>query len=284
MPEGQVVAHLDRARDEIDRIDDRILELLAERARIVNDVAAAKCAAGREARSAFRPAREAQVLRRLSRRAAASGAPDAAGVLRIWREIMTAGLLQQAPVTVALPRRAGEEMWKLRRLAMQHFGSGCRMREFPDLPSLCSALSRDSHLLGVLPSLTEWIDIRRHCETPPSVIALLPAWGRGAEGAAAVAVGHAALEPSGEDVTLIRLAHASARQVRVCEEQLRARGVKFRRCVDQETAAVLEIDGFWADAGSLESLKGLAGDCAAEWLLLGVCARPIQLESEESAR
>ena len=55
---------LKRIRARIDAIDDQILALINERATAAGDVAAAKQAAG-ESADFYRPAREAEVLRRL---------------------------------------------------------------------------------------------------------------------------------------------------------------------------------------------------------------------------
>lgn len=73
-------------RREIDAIDDRLLALLEERFAAVARVRAAKEAESGPGRAAFRPAREAQVLRRLL---AKRGAHVPAGLLvRLWRAIM----------------------------------------------------------------------------------------------------------------------------------------------------------------------------------------------------
>ena len=73
---------LKKIRDRIDAFDDRILELLNERARLAQEIAGAKRGAK------YRPEREAQVRRRLT--AANPGPLPAPAVSRIYTEIMSA--------------------------------------------------------------------------------------------------------------------------------------------------------------------------------------------------
>ena len=80
------IPSLGQVRREIDDIDDRLLALLDERFAAVARVRAAKQAEDGPGRAAFRPAREAQVLRRLLAR---RGQHVPAGLLvRLWRSIM----------------------------------------------------------------------------------------------------------------------------------------------------------------------------------------------------
>ena len=75
---------LDELRVAIDATDDQLLELLAERGKLVRAALARKQAEGLERLDV---AREAQVLTRLRARSAALGL-DPADVERIWREIL----------------------------------------------------------------------------------------------------------------------------------------------------------------------------------------------------
>ena len=79
--------NLDDLRNEIDTVDDRILELIAARMDLSDKVTAAKAG-----KAAFRPGREAALMRRL-----ASQRPDMSGdiLLGIWRQILAASLNRQ---------------------------------------------------------------------------------------------------------------------------------------------------------------------------------------------
>lgn len=109
-------ASLDRVRREIDRIDDKIHDLLMERAGLVEKIAKAKAKAPDGV--ALRPGREAQVLRRLVERHKGSFPKQA--LVRIWREIMGAlvGLQQPFVIAVYQPERGAGYI----ELARNHFG------------------------------------------------------------------------------------------------------------------------------------------------------------------
>jgi chorismate mutase-like protein len=107
-------ASLDRLRREIDRIDDKLHDLLMERAGLVEQIAGAKAPGG----IALRPGRETQVLRRLIGRH--QGAFPKSALVRIWREIMGALVGLQQPFTIAVyqPERGAGYI----ELARNHFG------------------------------------------------------------------------------------------------------------------------------------------------------------------
>lgn len=85
---------LQRIRQRIDAIDDELLRLLAERARLAQEVGRLK-----QGNHVYRPEREAQVLRRL--RAANPGPLSDESVARLFREIMSACRALEHPVRVA---------------------------------------------------------------------------------------------------------------------------------------------------------------------------------------
>jgi chorismate mutase/prephenate dehydratase len=88
---------LGEVRRQIDAIDGELLRLLSERARCAQRVAEVKQAAGET--TFYRPEREAQVLRRVV--ADNTGPLTADAVTHIFREIMSACLALERPLTVA---------------------------------------------------------------------------------------------------------------------------------------------------------------------------------------
>mgnify|MGYP001326125716 CR=1 FL=1 len=84
-------------REEIDRIDDEIHDLLMRRTSIASNVGKTKRNSGSVT---YRPARETEILRRLSGRH--RGALPKIVLTRIWREIMTAMLRLQGSFNVAV--------------------------------------------------------------------------------------------------------------------------------------------------------------------------------------
>ena len=87
---------LDDLRCRIDSIDDQILALLEQRADVVAGIARTKKDAGLPA---YDPERERALLDRLAQRGA--GRFPRESIVAVYREVMSACLSIQAPVTVA---------------------------------------------------------------------------------------------------------------------------------------------------------------------------------------
>ncbi|HEY4856648.1 MAG TPA: chorismate mutase [Xanthobacteraceae bacterium] len=103
-------------RQEIDGIDDAMHKLLMERGEIIDRLIAAKQT--QESGSAFRPAREAEMMRRLVARHRGILPLDTAE--SIWRVIIATFTYVQAPFSVHADLSAGEAM--MRDSARFHFG------------------------------------------------------------------------------------------------------------------------------------------------------------------
>ena len=103
-------------RRDIDRIDAAMHELLIERGEIIDQLIAVKKT--EETGSAFRPAREADMMRRLVRRHHGSLPLDTAE--SIWRVIISTFTYVQAPFAVHADLSAGDAL--MRDSARLHFG------------------------------------------------------------------------------------------------------------------------------------------------------------------
>src|SRR5947209_11048883 len=103
-------------RREIDRIDEAMHRLLMERGDIIDRLIATKNTA--ESGSAFRPAREADMMRRLVARHRGILPLDTAE--SIWRVIIATFTYVQAPFSVHAALSAGEAA--MRDTARFHFG------------------------------------------------------------------------------------------------------------------------------------------------------------------
>ena len=109
-------------RDQIDGIDKHLLALISERARCAQRVAEVKVASGDAV--FYRPEREAQVLRKVME--ANTGPLDDEDVARLFREIMSACLALEQPVTVAF---LGPEGTFTQEAALKHFGHSVLSRD-----------------------------------------------------------------------------------------------------------------------------------------------------------
>ena len=106
-------ADLSKLRIEIDALDEKILGVLSERASLARKVGSLKTG------QAYRPEREAEVLRRIQK-LNEGPLPDEV-IARLFREIMSACLALERPVTVAY---LGPQGTFSERAAVKHFGEG----------------------------------------------------------------------------------------------------------------------------------------------------------------
>lgn len=136
-------------RQKIDGLDDALLRLLEERTRLVTHVAELK---KKDNTVVFmRPAREAQIVRRLLRNADAMLPPDM--IFRLWRELMMASLQLESSFSVAV--YAPPFQPDLVMLAREHFGGATPLLFFDNTAAVVRAVSEGTVLLGVMPDWHE---------------------------------------------------------------------------------------------------------------------------------
>jgi len=192
---------LDDLRQEIDRIDDALQDLLMQRTAVVERVGAVK---GGENAALLRPGREAEILRRLVSRH--HGDFPKISLVRIWREIIGGMLGVQGSVSVAvfMPDRGAGYL----ELARDHFGATLPVTALRSPGQVTRAVAEGSATVGIMPMPdredTEawWISLMGDSPDLPRVIARLPFAGPGpgrGDGLEALAIGCMALEPTGYD-------------------------------------------------------------------------------------
>ncbi|MGB5325994.1 MAG: prephenate dehydratase [Pseudomonadales bacterium] len=141
---------LEKLREEIDRIDEALQRLLNERAACAQRVAAVKtreAADGGESEPVFyRPEREAQVLRKVMERN--TGPLEAKKVAHIFREIMSACLALEKPLSVAY---LGPQGTFTEAAALKHFGHSAIRKSMNNIGDIFVAVQRRECRYGVLP-------------------------------------------------------------------------------------------------------------------------------------
>ena len=199
---------LDNLRAEIDKIDQQILDLLIERSAVVRRIGDVK-GDRLDGRSALRPAREAQILRRLAERA--RGRFPTAVLVRMWRELLAAHTRLQAPLSVAVFARQ-EDAQRIWDLARDHFGSATPMIQVDRPIQALRALGDGSATVAVLPLPGDdeswWVALMSDQDPRLRVFARLPfVTGSAADGdeVSAFAIGELDVEASGDDLTLLAI-------------------------------------------------------------------------------
>ncbi|MFZ5670814.1 MAG: chorismate mutase [Pseudomonadota bacterium] len=188
---------LDAVRARIDAVDAELLALVGERAALARAVAEAKRAAGEADRFGLRPAREAQIVRRLLRDK--DPAASNALVVRIWREIIGDSLSQQGPFHLSV--WGGKLETRAVELARLRFGAAPALTTVarPEDALAAARTPGGVAVLALAPDSSWWG--RLLAEPSLKVFATLPclaAWGP----TAAVAVARVEVGPTGADQTL----------------------------------------------------------------------------------
>lgn len=236
-------------RRRLDEIDDRLQDLLIDRAEIVGLVRASK-RDGNQA--AFQPAREAEIIRRLVRRH--HGPFPVATLVRMWREMLAATVSLQSPFSVAvLASREQPGLWDLAR---DHYGSRTPMMPYDAAGPVIRAVSGRESSVGVLPIPQAgepdpwWPRLLSGVGEMPQIIARLPFAGRGngrIPGAEAVTIGFGEQQESGVDRTWIAIeCPANVARARILKSLSKAGLVCtfLAGCPDGGPLYLIELEGF----------------------------------------
>lgn len=141
------VTGLSEIRSNIDRIDDQLLQLLSERARVAQSVGVSKKQQGSVTTAdLYRPEREAQVLRRVLD--SNEGPLRDEEVARLFREIMSACLAQQEPLKIGF---LGPEGTFTQQAVFKHFGHSVRGMPLPSIPEVFHEVQAGHADFGVVP-------------------------------------------------------------------------------------------------------------------------------------
>src|ERR1700723_4352438 len=168
----QKTSSLADLRREIDRIDETMHALLIERGQIIDELIAVK--KSQETGSAFRPAREADMMRRLVQRHHGSLPLDT--VESIWRVIISTFPYVQSPFAVHADLSAGDAL--MRDSARFHFGFTVPFEPHMGASSVVEAVSASRGDLGLIPAFATagagpwWTALE--FDGAPKIIARLP--------------------------------------------------------------------------------------------------------------
>src|SRR5258708_9518434 len=157
-------------RQEIDRIDETMHSLLMERGDIIDTLIAVKQT--QESGSAFRPAREADMMRRLVDRHKGILPLDTAE--SIWRVIISTFTFVQAPFPVHADLSSGDAL--MRDSARFHFGFTGPFVAHMGASAVVAAVSDSKGDLGLVPAFAlsgAWWNALEF-DAAPKIIARLP--------------------------------------------------------------------------------------------------------------
>ena len=258
---------LEDLRAELDQLDDVLHDTLMRRAEIVAQVGAS----GVKGTVPLRPGREASIIRRLLARH--TGGLPAAGLVRIWRELICANTSLQRPLLISVCEAEGGQAYLA--AAREHFGALTPVRAHRTPAQAIREVSGGVATAAVLPLPAEgeapgaaWWTALLHRDDPRiHVVARLPIWTARPEGAPrvqALVVSAAAPDPSGQDRSLLGLELPLESSRARLSADLAAAGfnagpVILRRDQGAPVAhALVDVDGFVGDADPrLVALHGM---------------------------
>jgi len=191
---------LDALRRELDDVDDALLAFLAKRVTITAQVKSFKQVTAKTSGSPLRPAREAQIHRRIMQAAKAQNVEPALA-LRLWRAILTDSSLGQAQMTLHVSRRLSQTLGHRLRLR-EHFPA-MPVEEWKDETQALMQVNVNPGDICVVETESPWIDgcVAGKAGTA-QVIGALPVI-RDETVPQLLIFGNAPAEPTGHDETLL---------------------------------------------------------------------------------
>jgi chorismate mutase / prephenate dehydratase len=242
-PDGNLAA----LRSKLDRIDNALQDLLIERATVVEQVAHT----GKPA--AFRPGREASIIRRLIARH--HGSLPRASLFRIWRELLAGTTAMQGGFSMTVCDADPGAI--LTQLAREHFGALTPLRQHASADQALDDLATGIASVAVLPFPSEtntwWVALLRR-QPRLHVIGRLPFWRDrppGAPALQAVVVAIAPPDPSADDRSFLGFICDGETSRAHLAEELAAAGLACDMLLlwrgSTATEALAEVDGFLAD-------------------------------------
>ena len=193
-------AALDALRRELDEIDDRLLSLLAKRFEVTAQVRDFKQVTAKISASPLRPAREAQILRRLMARSNKLGLEPQL-ILRLWRGILTQSSLTQASMTLHVSRRLSQTIG-LRMRLRDHFGN-LAVEEWRDEAQVLTQVAVNGGDICAVETKGPWMEaFAAGLAGSAQVIGALPILRDGPTPEMLI-IGNAPAETTGDDETLL---------------------------------------------------------------------------------
>jgi chorismate mutase len=191
---------LEALRRELDEIDDAMIALLSRRVGITQDVKSLKLVTSKALVSPLRPAREAQIHRRILLLAKAKGIePDLA--LRLWRNILTQSSLSQAPITLHVSKRLSQTMGH--RLRVRDHFPAMPVEEWKDEAQALMQVNVNPGDICVVETTSPWVEAYVAGKAGQAhIIGTLPVLREGAM-PELLLIGTTAFEASGTDETLL---------------------------------------------------------------------------------
>lgn len=281
---------LNAFRKQIDDIDDTIIELLKERIGIVARVGEYKRRTA-PGRCPIRPAREAEMIRRVAKKFEGSQfLPAAAAAL--WRTIIGASTSIESQLTVSVfsSDRDNDYFW----MAREYFGPFTPVVRQPHIKRVLGDVMDGKASVGIVPMLRSadstfwWTNLVQQGQDAPKIFARIPfvyPQTPGRDAPSALAIARIAPEPSGDDHSLLVLeADHNVSQHKLqsafASAKLEASWINIATLSPHARHHLIEIKGFVTlDHPGIEILTGALGASIFNLSFIGAYAVPLVINN-----
>lgn len=258
-------SQLEQLRKRIDALDERIQTLLNERAALASQVA--ECKRDLEAETVFyRPEREAEVLRQVRERN--SGPMPDDDMVRLFREIMSACLALEQPLTIAY---LGPEGTYTQEAALKQFGHAVTLKPLAAIDEIFREVEARGADFGVVPVENSSEGVINHTldmfmRSPLKIC-----------GDVELGIHHQLLSRN-PDRAQVRSVRAHQQALAQCREWLDANLPHAERIAVSSNAEAARL------ASEDDSIAAIASDAAAEMYGLGVLVANIEDDPNNTTR
>jgi len=247
---------IENLRQQIDAVDDQMHDLLMQRVNLVEQIGRLKTEVSQSPVFAMRPKREIEIMHRLWNRH--KGSLEKIELIRIWREIISACVNLQSPLTIAvfMPERGMGNL----EIARDYFGTYTPMLSCRSVSLVLKELTQGEANIAIL-SLNDdkqtnwWYTVAQEYKRSVNVFLKLPLTGeicRG-DGRSVYALSKQPFEETGEDRTLLVAETDGSLSLSTLDLLLKAGGIATNAICDSympdmmRKAYLFEVEGYLAD-------------------------------------
>jgi len=261
---------LERLRNQIDSLDERIQDLINKRARCAQDIARIKEQSGADnlagGNNFYRPEREAEVLRRALERNQGPLANE--DIAHLFREIMSACLALESTLRIAF---LGPQGTFTQEAALKHFGHFVKTVPLAAIDDVFREVESDNAHFGVVPVENSTEGVISH------TLDMLLNSSLKICGEVELRVHHHLLS-KGNDLKRIKKVLSHQQSLAQCREWLDANLPRAERVVVNSNAEAAQL------AAEDEDLSAVASDSAAAIYQLNILERNIEDKPDNTTR
>ena len=248
--------NIQKLREQIDAVDDQMHDLLMQRVSLAEQIGRLKAESAQSSIFAMCPRREIEIMHRLWNRH--KGRLEKYELIRIWREIISACVNLQSPLTIAvfMPERGMGNL----EIARDYFGTYTPMLSCRSVSLVLKELTQGEANVAIL-SLNDdkqtcwWYTVAQEYKRSVNIFLKLPLTGENGrnDGRSVYALSKQPFEATGEDRTLLVAETDGSLSLSTLDLLLKAGGIATNAICDSympdmmRKAYLFEVEGCLTD-------------------------------------